>query len=339
MCSTDKPSTGNWPALPVKDVTSALVEQMQASERAAGVEQMRALSAKPQPYAVGPGDVLQITVWDHPELAAALGAQPPADARTYDPPPGFVVDDNGNLSFPYAGQLPVDGLSVEHIQSRLAERLSKSFNDPQVTVRVASYRSKQIYVDGDVHTPGAQFLNDVPVTLYDAISHAGGFESTADQSRIALVRDGRTYRIDLTQLLGQGGDPGRLYLQRGDFVRVAGREDNGVFVIGEVSKPVKALPLRNGRLTLSEALSQAGSFNLATSNTAQLYVVRGRGKDAEVFHLDASSPVSMVLANQFDLEPQDVVYVDAGGLVRFNRVLSLLLPAIDAGLTAGVVAK
>jgi polysaccharide export outer membrane protein len=47
----------------------------------------------------------------------------------------------------------------------------------------------------------------------------------------------------------------------------------------------------------------------------------------------------MVLANQFELEPHDVVYVDGNALVRFSRVLSLLLPAINAGLTGAVLMK
>jgi polysaccharide export outer membrane protein len=47
----------------------------------------------------------------------------------------------------------------------------------------------------------------------------------------------------------------------------------------------------------------------------------------------------MLLANNFELQPHDVVYVDNNGLVRFSRVLNLLLPAINAGLTAAVLTK
>ena len=47
----------------------------------------------------------------------------------------------------------------------------------------------------------------------------------------------------------------------------------------------------------------------------------------------------MVLANQFDLQPKDVVYVDSNSLVRASRVLNLLLPAINAGLTGAIVTK
>ncbi|RAR54207.1 polysaccharide export outer membrane protein [Paraburkholderia unamae] len=325
--------------VPMTDITMSLISRMRSDAvRETGVE-AGSLFDKARPYAIGPGDVLQITVWDHPELAAALGAQPPADSRTYDPPPGFVVDNAGRLNFPFAGSILVQGLRVDELQSKLASALGKSFHNPQVTVRIASFRSQQVYVDGDVHTPGAQAINDIPTTLYDAIGHAGGFATTADQSAIELVRNGKSFRINMTQMLDGGHNPAKIVLRGGDFVRVSAREDNGVYVMGEVTKPTKALPLRNGVLTLSDALSQAGSISSTTADAAQLYVIRGTGKDAEVFHLDASSPVSMVLANQFTLDPKDVVYVDGNGLVRFSRVLSLLLPAIDAGLTAGLVAK
>ncbi|MEA3120083.1 MAG: polysaccharide biosynthesis/export protein, partial [Paraburkholderia sp.] len=59
----------------------------------------------------------------------------------------------------------------------------------------------------------------------------------------------------------------------------------------------------------------------------------------QIYHLDATSPVSMVLANQFELQPRDVVYVDNGALVKFNRVLNLLMPAVNAALTGALVSK
>jgi len=202
----------------------------------------------------------------------------------------------------------------------------------------ASWNSGATSLDRVVEA-GAQAVNDIPTTLYDAISHAGGFSPAADQSRITLTRDGKSYDINFVRMLQRGVSPSRLMLRAGDLVRVPARDESGVFVMGEVAKPVTAVPLRNGRMTLSDALSQAGSISSATADAGNLYVIRGRGADARIFHLDAASPVSMVLANRFELEPKDIVYVDGNGLVRFSRVLSLLLPAINAGLTAGLVAK
>ncbi len=325
--------------IPVTNIDLSLIRRMHEMERN-GRGLAPDIVASPEAYTIGRGDVLQITVWDHPELALAQGASPQAAPRTADAPPGFVVDQDGTLQFPFAGRFPVAGSTVEQVQTQLARRLDKTFNDPQVTVRIASFRAKQVYIEGEVHTPGSQALNDIPMTIYDAIGRAGGFSSTADQSRIVLVRDGIERRVDLVEMAEQGRNPSKIVLRNGDLVRVLSRDDSGVFVMGEVNKPVTALPMRDGRLTLSDAIAQAGSLNANTADAAQLYVVRGmQGEHLQVFHLDAHSPVAMVLANQFQLKPKDIVYVDGNALVRFSRVLSLLLPAINAGLTTAIATK
>ncbi|MGR3909784.1 polysaccharide biosynthesis/export family protein [Burkholderia sp. SR8] len=325
--------------VPVTNIDVALIRRLRDTERSTRGDARDIVSA-PDAYTIGRGDVLQITVWDHPELAAALGAPAQAALRAADAPPGFVVDQDGTLQFPFAGRLPVAGLTAEQVQTQLTRRLDKTFRNPQVTVRIASFRAKQVYIEGEVHTPGSQSVNDIPMTLYDAIGRAGGFSASADQSRIVLVRDGVERRIDLTEMAEQGRNPSKIVLRNGDLVRVLPRDESGVFVMGEVNKPVTALPMRNGRLTLSEAIAQAGSLNANTADAAQLYVVRGmQDERPQVYHLDARSPVAMVLANQFQLKPKDVVYVDGNGLVRFSRVLSLLLPAINAGLTAAIATK
>ncbi|WP_063894774.1 polysaccharide biosynthesis/export family protein [Burkholderia stagnalis] len=325
--------------IPIADINVALIRKLQQDERSPSELMMDRGAAVP--YSVGPGDVLQITVWDHPELALAQGATPQSmTQRASDPGLGFVVDDAGNVQFPFVGRIRVDGMTTADIQRKLSSALSKVFTNPQVTVRIASFRAKQIYIDGEVRAPGVQPLNDIPMTLYDAISRAGGFGPTADQSNIVLVRKGMSYRIDMTGLLERNRNPANIVLQPGDLLRVTSREDSGVYVMGEVNKPMKAFPQRNGRLTLSDALSQAGSFNSGSADTAQLYVVRGAlSQHPEVYRLDATSPVSMILANKFLLQPNDVVYVDGNGLVRFSRVLSLLIPAINAGLTAAIATK
>ncbi|WP_175902487.1 polysaccharide biosynthesis/export family protein [Burkholderia seminalis] len=323
----------------ITNIDLSLIRRMRDTERSTRGEARDVVGA-PDAYTIGRGDVLQIIVWDHPELAAALGAPAQAAPRPADAPPGFVVDQDGTLQFPFAGRLPVAGLTAEQVQTQLTRRLDKTFRNPQVTVRIASFRAKQVYIEGEVHTPGSQPVNDIPMTLYDAIGRAGGFAASADQSRIVLVRDGVERRLDLTEMAEQGRNPSTIVLRNGDLVRVLPRDESGVFVMGEVNKPVTALPMRNGRLTLSEAISQAGSLNANTADAAQVYVVRGmQDEQPQVYHLDARSPVAMVLANQFQLKPKDVVYVDGNGLVRFSRVLSLLLPAINAGLTAAIATK
>jgi len=327
--------------IPITPIDLSLVRKMHSAQAAtATADPLANLFGTAGPYKLGVGDVLQITVWDHPELVAALG-QPNPTTRPSDAGPGFVVDADGNLQFPYVSKtMHVAGKSAEQVQRELYTELSKVFVKPQVTVRVSSFRSSQIYIDGDVRTPGAQPINDIPLTLTEAIGRAGGFAPTADQSRLTLIRDGVTYPINVPALVAKGKSPSNIVLRPGDMLRVDSRDENGVYVMGEVTRPATVIPMRNGKLTLSDAISQAGSVNPETSNPKETYVIRnGQTDKPEIYKLDARSPVSMLLANNFDLQPKDVVYIDNSGLVRFSRVLNLLLPAINAGLTAAIVTK
>ncbi|WGS50568.1 polysaccharide biosynthesis/export family protein [Paraburkholderia sp. D15] len=324
----------------ITDINLALLRKMHQTQAATTLPtQTAGLFGKPVSYKVGPGDVLQIVVWDHPELAAALG-QPAQNNKPSDAAPGFLIDESGDVQFPYAGTMHVAGKDVSTIQKELHRRLSSVYQKPEVTVRVASFRNAQVYVDGEVRTPGAQSLNDIPMSLTTAISQGGGFSANADRSRVELIRNGTTYQINVDDLIKRGRNPSDIYLQPGDMLRVASREDSGVYVMGEVNKPATILPMRNGSLTLSQAISDSGSFDSNTAAARQLFVIRNSMSDSpQVYHLDATSPVSMLLANQFELQPKDVVYVGQGGLVRFNRVLNLLLPAINAAVTGAVLAK
>jgi polysaccharide biosynthesis/export protein len=99
-----------------------------------------------------------------------------------------------------------------------------------------------------------------------------------------------------------------------------------VFVIGEVVKPT-TLTLHNGRLSLNEALGEAGGVNPQTADARQVYVIRNAADEHPlIYHLDAQSPVMLALAEGFELKAKDVVYVDATSMVRYNRVISLILP-------------
>ncbi|MEN2469112.1 polysaccharide biosynthesis/export family protein [Burkholderia sp. GS2Y] len=338
--AADTQAGSGAPSFRITPIDAGLIRELDAQSTRQRSGQSDRLVAPPGPYRIGPGDVLQVTVWDHPELAASQGAAPQNAPRAADPASGFVVDPDGTLSFPFAGKLHVTGLTADAAQARIAAALSRVYRNPQVTLRVASFRSQQVYIDGEVRTPGAQPVNDVPMTLYEALGRSGGLGPAADQSRMTLVRGGVTYPLDLSRMLRHGRNPADIVLAAGDLLHVPARSDYGAYVMGEVNKPSLAVPQRDGRLTLSDALSQAGSVNAGTADAAQMFVIRGSGTDSpQVFHLDARSPVSMVLANEFELRPKDIVYVDGSSLVRFSRVLSLLLPGVNTSATAALAVK
>ena len=312
-------------------VTPELIRQQRASRATDVGDDVRRLFGVAKPYQIGPGDVLNIVVWDHPELAIApAGSSLATDASSLSPVGnGYNVSPAGLIQFPYVGNLKLGGLTEFEARDLLVQRLSKFFKEPQVTVRIQSYRSGRVYIDGEVRTPGLQAVNDIPMTLLEAINRAGGFTALADRSSLAISRNGTTTPINLQQLTELGVNPSSILLGGGDMVRVLSKEEAKVYVLGEVTRPM-ALVLRNGRLTLNEALGEAGGVSTTSGDPRQVYVVRATADDKpEIFHLDASSPVAYALAEGFALKSRDVVYVDPVPLVLWSRVINLILPSAN----------
>jgi polysaccharide export outer membrane protein len=319
----------------IKLITPDLLRSEKEARAQQSAQNVSKLLGQSKPYVIGSGDLLSILVWDHPELnIAAAGAQALSASAGAQTPAAFVVDQQGIVQFPYVGAIKLAGLTELQARDLLAQKLIKSIKKPDITLRVLSFRSQKIYVDGEVKAPGNQAIDDVPMTLLESLTRAGGILPTADQSYIMVTRDGVSYPINIPLLVRQGINPSSIMLMNGDVVRVRSRDENKVYVLGEV-QTAKALAMNNGRMTLTEALGEAGGLNQLSASSKQVYVVRNADQaEPVVYNLDAGSPVALALAENFELNPRDVVFVDASGLARFSRVVSLLIPTA-AATTAG----
>jgi polysaccharide biosynthesis/export protein len=325
----------NPPAGVVTPITPVLVQAQLKARPSQIPSEIQALFAEPKPYTIGPSDVIGVVVYDHPELLPNAGAviSQSTDPTGISSAPGFIVGADGQVFFPYVGRIKVAGLTEAEAAEALIKRLARYIKDPQVTVRITSFRSRRTYVEGEVRNPGTQIFTDVPMTLPEAINRAGGITATGDRSFVTLTRDNRTTLINLMELQDLGVSANKILLHSGDVVTVRNRDESKVYVMGEIARP-SALQMRNGRLSLNEALGEAGGPNLLTANTGQIYVIRNttQGTPA-VFHLNASSPTALALADTFALRPRDVVYVDPVPLVSWNRIISLVLPSAQALIT------
>jgi polysaccharide biosynthesis/export protein len=331
----------NPPQGVVIPITPALVQAQMKAQSPAIPPDVQALFAQPKPYTIGPSDVIGIIVYDHPELLPNSGT---VIAQTSDPTgvsaaPGFIVGADGQVFFPYIGRVKVAGLTETEAAELLMKRLERYIRNPQVTVRIQSFRSRRAYLEGEFGRPGTQVITDIPMTLLEAINRAGGINPSGDRSFVTVTRDNRTTVINLMQLQEMGVNPNRILLQNGDLVTARNRDESKVYVLGEIAKP-SALQMHNGRLSLNEALGDAGGPNLLTANTAQIYVIRNtaNGGSPAVFHLNASAPSALALADTFALQPRDVVYIDPVPLVNWNRIISLVLPSAQALITSRNIA-
>ncbi|WP_233272646.1 polysaccharide biosynthesis/export family protein [Paraburkholderia acidisoli] len=322
------------------EITSELVAKERA-DRPTGISpQIQKLFGTPAPYQIGPGDILSIVVWDHPELnMPSMGnvTQTDQQSGSTSVSSGYTVDTNGFIQYAYIGPLKVEGMSEMGVRDVLADKLAKYVRQPQVTVRIVTYRSKRVYLDGEVKTPGVEVLNDRPMTLPEAINRAGGFTSTADRSQVAVTRGDSTVVIDMPEMIRKGYNPDRIILHDGDLVRVFAQADSKVFVVGEVERPGGVM-FNNGRMSLNQALGNAGGISQASGDASQVYVVRGQDTaKPTVFHLDASNASAMATADSFELKPNDVVFVDTSSLVKWSRVISLILPTTQAAAASRAV--
>jgi polysaccharide export outer membrane protein len=196
-------------------------------------------------------------------------------------------------------------------------------------VRVVAYRSKKVYVVGEVKNPGVLPLDDLPLMIADAISLSGGLTENAYKSGVNVAREGVVHEIDLKALYDNADASQNLMLKHGDIVNVLDRSQQKVFMMGEVKNPAP-IEIVNSRLTLAAALGEAGGVNQNTANSSAIYVVRGSNKDnPQIFHLDAQYATGMLLAERFEMQAQDVVFVDAAGVSQWNRVITQLLPSIS----------
>jgi polysaccharide export outer membrane protein len=317
----------------VQTLTLDLLNQLEAEHKTEVREMAEEFAIRREEYLIGPGDVIQVIVWDHPELTIPAGSF--RDAETS----GQQVGEDGYMYYPYVGMVKAEGMNVAALRDVLTSRLSRFIQNPQLDVRVIGFRSKRVYVVGEVQTPGVLPLNDLPMTIADAISLSGGLTAEAWKSGVNIARDGKVYEIDLRALYDFADSSQNLMLKHGDIVNVLDRSQQKVFMMGEVRTP-GAVEINNGELTLAGALGEVGGFNQNTANPSAIYVIRGTDSDnPQIFHLDAQFATGLLLAERFDMLAQDVVFVDAAGVSQWNRVVSQLLPSITVIGVANSVAQ
>ena len=311
-------------------ITPSLIAELKAKSTDVVAQKQQALSEKVNDYTyrVGVGDVLNITVWDHPELTIPAGQFRSAGET------GNVVHPDGTIFYPYVGKISVDGLHVTQIRDLITKDLGQYIEAPQVDVSVAAYRSQRVFVSGAVLQPSTLPITNVPLTLMDALTACGGMSADADWRSVVVTSEnsqGTTREVlDLYALLQDGDTSQNRVLGANDIVHVPRNDGLKVFVMGDVIKAETQRIDRSG-LTLAEALNNVGGINEGSANASGIFVLRGSDaadKLVDVYQLNAEVGTMLILSTQFELEPMDVVYVTSAPVARWNRVVSQLLPSI-----------
>jgi polysaccharide biosynthesis/export protein len=238
-------------------------------------------------YVVGPGDVLDIQVWDNPDLN-----------RTVE------ISQEGSFTFPFVGEVKASTLSVFQIESLLVRKLSDGYLvAPQVNIAVAEYRNQKVFLFGEVARPGSYVLKHRNHHLLELISEAGGFTEKRGTTCVIVrpkamaEKDSPTpiqnadkseiIRINLDKLISGAADASLFYVMPGDSIYVG--ESEKIYVTGEVRLPGR-LKWEKG-LTVREAVSMAGG-GTPRASIHRIEIIRNDENGAEkMIKPDLGDPV------------------------------------------------
>lgn len=212
-------------------------------------------------YVIGPGDSIRIDVW------GSITAR-------YEP----TVDRNGEVLIPRIGAVKLWGLTYGQARDAIDKAFARYYKGYELNVTLGSLRSIQVYVVGEVETPGAYSVSSL-ATVVNALAAAGGPSKNGSLRSIRVSRPGTEPRvIDLYDMFLNGDRSGDVRLQNGDtvFVPVIG---SVAAIAGEVRRP--GIYELKGATSLTRLVALAGGIT-ATGDTGRIQLERIEGNSARV---------------------------------------------------------
>jgi polysaccharide export outer membrane protein len=338
----------------------ALIElNAQTGARVAALQKARSLSrqlgdAGAGATAIGPGDVLDIALWEAPPavLFGGGGVIPGVDSgaqgRTV---VQQEVDAAGVISVPFAGPIMVTGRTPAEVERMIIARLAGRANDPQASVRLTQNVSRSVTVLGDVAGSRQVPLGPRGERLLDVIAAAGGTRQPVHQTMVQVSRSGSSAAMALDAIIA---DPAQnIRMAPADVVTLL-HQPYSFIALGAVARSAE-IPFEGRGISLAQALARVGGLRDNQANIRGVFIFRledpaalspdargnvaltGDGRVPVVYRLDLSDARGFFVAQDFMIRDADVVYVSTapGAELRefLSTVTSLAFSAIAIGNT------
>ena len=265
-------------------------------------------------YVLGTSDVITINLTDTDDIDNS-----------------YIIDTEGMIDLPFIGKVKISNLTLDQAETNLLKVIEKYYKNPDLQVKISEYNSSKVFMLGAVKNQITINLDQEPIKIIEAAIQANfnpSSESKSFGSKGILRRNNKVYKINLQNAFKSTDEKENFYLKKDDVIFID-RNSDQIHVFGEVTKPGVYYP--NMDYSLTELISTSG-LNQLTANAKKIYVIRedySKFLSIDVFQLDITNPVSFTTGRKFKLLPKDIVYVPPTKLVKWNRVISLLLPQTD----------
>jgi len=245
-------------------------------------------------YVIGPRDLLEIKVFELPEFDQTVR-----------------VSEDGSITLPLVGNVQVGGLTKDKAEEKLSELLQKYVKKAQVSIFIKEYQSSRVAIIGAVEKPGMYELVGRQ-TLLQMISQAGGFKDSA-ANEIYVLREGQdgttaSINIDLEELLINGNQNLNIPIQPNDVINVPIDKLINIYVFGEVKQPGALQVKMSKKITLLQAIAQAGG--LTENATKRGVTIKRRDKSGKEINITVNlNDIIKGKKKDIPLQEGDVVIV------------------------------
>ncbi len=338
------------------DVNYALAHQIKTQMETPHLRMLRDFSnPNPRLYTVGPGDTLQVYIWEAPPamLFAAAATTATASGSVMTTIPEQMVGSNGDILIPFAGKIACADKTLDQIGSEIRARLQNMAHDPQVVVRLVNNHAQSISVVGNVRKSTQVPLIPGGVSVLQALAAAGGVDKPVNKVTIQLSHEGKVLRLPLEDVIRHPEE--NVSLRSGDVV-TALYQPLHVTVMGATTQ-TKEIDFEASGISLAQALARAGGLNGNEADAKAIFVFRMEkpgflatwpqplqptpaGEVPVVFRFDFSNPATLFAAQQFPIQNHDLIYVAAAPITDLQKFLGLIVQIVYPiqGLsTAGIV--
>ena len=245
-------------------------------------------------YVIGPRDLLEIKVFELPEFDQTVR-----------------VSEDGSITLPLIGNIQIGGLTKDKAEKKLSELLEKYIKRAQVSIFIKEYQSSRVAIIGAVEKPGMYELVGRQ-SLLQMISQAGGFKDTA-ANEIYVLREGQdgttaSINIDLEELLINGNQNLNIPIQANDVINVPVDKQINIYVFGEVKQPGALQVKMSKKITLLQAIAQAGG--LSENATKRGVTIKRRDKSGQEVNISVNiNDIIKGKKKDIPLQEGDVVIV------------------------------